>query len=118
MTTPKALLKALDLRDGHRCAWHWEGACDVETLSPHHRANRGHGGRRSLDRLSNLIWLCAFNSLIESDADAARAARIRGIKISSFAEPSQVPIHHAVHGLCLLADDGSIVPVSELREAS
>ena len=119
VTTPKALLKALDLRDGHRCAWHWEGVCDPETLSPHHRANRGHGGRKSLHRLSNLVWLCSsMNGLIESDADAAQAARGRGIKISSFTEPSSMPILHAVHGSVLLGDDGSVVPANELQVAS
>ena len=117
MTTPKPLLRALDARDGHRCAWHWEGQCDPETFSPHHRANRGAGGRKSLNRLSNLVWLCSeVNGRIESDADAAEAARKRGVKISSFAEPSSVPIYHSVHGHVLLSDDGSVVP--ELREAS
>lgn len=109
MTTPKALLKGLDARDGHRCAWHWEGACDTETLTPHHRSNRGMGGSRSKNRLSNLVWLCAeFNGLIESDSALAEVARGRGIKVSSHAEPSHEPIIHAVHGRCLLADDGSV----------
>lgn len=119
MSTPKPLLKALDLRDGHRCAWHPAGMCDAETLVPQHRANRGHGGRKSLHRLSNLIWLCSrLNSEIESDAVTAVLARRTGIKISSFAEPSSVPIHHSVHGLVTLGDDGSVVPAVELREAS
>lgn len=52
MTTPKRLLKQLDQRDGHRCAWHYYGACDLDTLTPQHRVNRGHGGRKSLDRLT------------------------------------------------------------------
>lgn len=115
MTTPKALLKALDLRDGHRCAWHQPGQCDPETLVPQHRANRGHGGRKSLHRLSNLIWLCSrVNGEIESDAVTAVLARRTGVKISSFAEPSEVPILHAVHGLVLLDDVGGMSQVSDM----
>ena len=114
MSTPKALLQALDARDGRACAWHWVGACDPETLSPHHRANRGHGGRPSLNRLSNLVWLCSeMNGLVESSADAAQAARDRGIKISSFAEPSRERIRHAVHGRVFLNDDGTVSPCME-----
>lgn len=109
MSTPAALLKGLEARDGHRCAWHWEGACDPATLVPHHRSNRGMGGSRSKNRLSNLVWLCSdMNGLIESDSTYAESARGRGIKVSSHAEPSHEPIIHAVHGRCLLNDDGSV----------
>ncbi len=113
MTTPKALLKALDLRDGRVCAWHGV-ACGVDTLSPQHRANRGAGGRKSLHRLSNLVWLCSrLNSEIESDAVTAVLARRTGIKISSHAEPTREPIHHAVHGFVLLSDDGTVSRVEK-----
>jgi len=116
VTTPKALLKALDLRDGRVCAWHGV-SCGEDTLSPHHRANRGAGGRPSMNRLSNLVWLCShWNGLIESNADAAQVARDRGVKISSFAEPSRERIRHAVHGLVLLADDGSVSSIPETVE--
>lgn len=104
MTVPKKLLAGLDARDGHRCAM-----CGTEsdTLVPHHRANRGMGGRKSLDRLSNLVWLCSGeNGLVESDPEMAAIARAKGIKISSHDEPSFVPIHHAVHGRVLLDDYG------------
>ena len=108
MSTPKALLKALDLRDGRVCAWHGV-TCGEDTLVPQHRANRGHGGRKSLHRLSNLIWICsALNSDMESDAVTAVLARRTGIKISSHAEPSAESIHHAVHGKCFLNDDGTV----------
>lgn len=108
MTLSKPLQRAMDARDGHRCVWHWEGACDAETLVPHHRVNRGMGGRRSLNRLSNLVWLCsAVNGLIESDPEWADSARKRGIKLSGHAEPSDVLIVHAVHGSVWLLDDGT-----------
>ena len=113
MTTPKALLKALDARDGRVCAWHGV-SCGVDTLVPQHRANRGHGGRKSLHRLSNLVWICsALNSEIESDAVTAVLARRTGIKISSHAEPSAEPIDHAVHGRVFLSDDGTVTPCME-----
>lgn len=105
----KTLERALDARDGHACAWHYVGACDTDTLVPQHRANRGMGGRRSLERLSNIVWLCSeVNGLIESDATYAESARARGIKISSHDEPSHAPILHAIHGRCLLDDDGAV----------
>jgi hypothetical protein len=106
MNTPKALLRQLEQRDGHACAM---CGVDDETLVPHHRANRGIGGRRSLDRLSNLVWLCSLdNGRIESDAGWAAEARALGIKISSHDEPSHVPMIHPRHGRCLLADDGTV----------
>jgi hypothetical protein len=108
--TPKALLKALDNRDGHRCAWHEGGLCDQQTLVPHHRANRGMGGRKSANVMSNLVWLCSeMNGRIEAQALFASVARGRAIKISSHDNPEHVPIIHAVHGRCLLLDDGSVV---------
>lgn len=104
---PSRLLKGLDARDGHRCAWHT--TCDTDTLVPHHRSNRGMGGRKSLDRLSNLVWLCSeANGLIESDGSYASDARLRGIKISSHSEPSSVAVHHSVHGIVRLLDDGTV----------
>ena len=114
MTTPKRLLKALDARDGHQCAWHPVGMCDPDTLTPQHRANRGHGGRPSLHRLSNLVWLCSrLNGAVESDALTAEVARDRGVKVRSHDDPARVPIRHAVHGLVLLTDDGPPTPITE-----
>jgi len=103
MTTPKALLKALDKRDGHRSAW--TGNTD-DTLVPQHRQG-GMGGRRNKHRLSNTVWLeSSINGWIESDPEWQAEAVRRGIKVSGFSEPSLVPIHHAVHGLVLLDDAG------------
>lgn len=108
MTTPKALLKALDARDGHVCAWHGP-SCGTDVLVPQHRANRGMGGRSSLNRLSNLVWLCSgTNGLVESRTEWAIQARVLGIKISSHADPDAEPITHAVHGRCFLNDDGTV----------
>ena len=107
MTTPKALLKSLDHRDGRRSAW--TGVENDPTLVPQHRQG-GIGGRKDKHRLSNVVWLeSSLNSLIESDPEYAREARRRGIKISNFVDPEHVPILHAVHGLVLLTDGGLVI---------
>jgi hypothetical protein len=112
----KKLLKALDERDGHKCAW---TGIESETLVPHHRSNRGMGGRKSLDRLSNLVWLSShLNDRVESDFEHAESAREKGIKLSSHAEPSDEPIFHAVHGWVLLDDEGGITPASYVRDSN
>lgn len=106
MSTPKALLKALTERDGHRSAWTGN---DVDTLVPQDRANRGMGGYKGNQRLSNFVWLESWiNGLIESDANWATEARLRGIKISRYEEPTLIPITHAVHGRVILNDDGTL----------
>lgn len=117
---PKRVLRALGDRDGNRCAWHYEGACDAATLVPHHRMNRGMGGSPSGDALGNLVWLCAeINGLIESDAHAARAARSRGIKVPRNGRYAarEIPVMHAHHGLCLLGDDGTVAPLKVAEAA-
>jgi len=106
MTVAKRLLNGITKRDGHRCAICGD---DNETLVPHHRAGRGMGGRRSLDRLSNLVWTCSLeNGLMESDPEFAVIMRTKRIKISSHDEPSHVWLFHAVHGRVLLDDDGGV----------
>lgn len=113
---PKRLLTALDNRDGHRCAWHWEGACDPSTLVPHHRQNRGMGGSRDGNNLANLVWLCAeMNGFIEADARAAWAARRRGVKVPRNGRytAADIPILHAVHGWGLLGEDGGVVVLKD-----
>lgn len=107
---PKRLLKKLDERDGHRSVW---TGIESDTLVPHHRVNRGMGGRPSLDRLSNLVWLEAdINGFLESDAGYATEARRRGIKLSSHADPALVPVEFP-DGLFWLTDDGRRVPAGQ-----
>ena len=99
--TPKRLLKALDARDGRKCMWHGAG-CAHDILVPQHRANRGMGGRPSLMVLPNLLWVCSpVNAWMESMASWAAEARARGIKISTHADPEQVPVRY-VDGWFLL----------------
>ena len=107
--TPKWLLRGLETRDNHRSAW--TGA-DVPDLVPQHR-HGGMGGRKSKQRLSVVVWLeSLINDLIESDPGWQAEAKRRGIKISGFANPELTPIQHAVHGWCLLNDDGSVSPLN------
>jgi hypothetical protein len=82
---------------------------DDDTLVPQHRVNRqmggaGKGSNRHLP--SNLIVLCHnFNSLIESDAEAAREARARGWKLQSWQNPSVEPVWSQVKSEWLRLDD-------------
>jgi hypothetical protein len=106
MSTPKALLKALQTRDEHRSAWTGD---DCPELVPQHRQG-GMGGSRFKHRLSNVVWIeSSINGLIESDPGMQAEAKRRGIKISQHDNPEHVPIIHAVHGRCLLLDDGTVI---------
>lgn len=90
-------------RDAGRC---WHCGLDDETLVPQHRVGRGMGGSKTRDRPSNIIVLCsAFNSLIESDADAARIARSKGWKLDSWVDPEFEPVFDSVEQCWFLLDD-------------
>lgn len=81
MSLSKALLKKLQERD--KWCWH----CGSTDLVPHHRKNRQAGGSKLLDRLDNIILVCAqYNGLMESDADVAEQARKFGHKLRSWEE--------------------------------
>lgn len=110
-TTPKGLLRGLDERDGHTCAW---TGMTSDTLVPQHRQGRGMGGSKAAHRLSNLVWLdSTLNGLIESDPAMQAEAVRRGIKVSRYEDIEEAKIEHAVHGLCRLLDDGTVVPVEQ-----
>ena len=104
MSTPKRVLKAIEARDGHECAWHGE-SCGTDTLVPQHRQG-GMGGSRTKHRLSNVIWLCSLlNGDIEAVAELAAEARRRGIKISQHTDPCLIPVEYP-DGRYWLTDDG------------
>lgn len=108
---PKAILKAITARDGHRSAWTGD---DTDTLVPQDRGNRGMGGTR-IYNLANYVWLEShINGLIESRADWATEARRRGIKISKFSDPRLEPIDHAVHGAVFLDNQGGVTPADDI----
>lgn len=86
------------------------GAClhcgETERLSIQHRAGRGMGGSKSLNRASNLIVLCSdMNSRIESDADVAESAKRNGWKLERWQEPLLEPVWYATEGRWYLLDD-------------
>lgn len=86
--TPKEFQKYLE-RDRH--CWH----CGMEEdLIPHHRMNRGAGGKNSkANQSSNIIVMCAYiNGLMESDWRWANTARQYGWKISSYQNSEEIPI--------------------------
>ena len=87
---------------------------DTETLVPNHRANRGAGSPKSLNKPSNILVLCSMmNGLIESDAKAAATARRYGWKLSKWDNPAEKPYYDLLDGKWyLLGDDftkGAIV---------
>ena len=87
-------LKLLRLRDNH--CWH----CGAENdLVPHHRMNRGMGGRPSLDVLENIIMVCSqYNGEMESVAYVATQAKKWGHKLSSYEKFSK-PVFDRADGL-------------------
>lgn len=100
----KKLLAALRERDGDVCAW---TGLETDRLVPHHRANRGAGGFKGADRLSNLILVdSVVNGRFENDLQ--RRAQLLGFKISRYSDPEAISLFHKVHGWVLLKDDGSM----------
>jgi len=86
----KAYLKRIWQRDNGQC---WHCGTDDDTVVPHHRANRGHGGSKIADRPSNVILMCAIhNGLMESDVNVFREARENGWKISRHSIPTEIPL--------------------------
>lgn len=82
----------MDARDGRVCAFHGP-SCPADVLVPQHRANRGMGGLKSLNRIANLVWLDSYlNELVESNALTARDLTKLGIKISTHVKPELVPV--------------------------
>ena len=73
---------------------------------PNHRANRGAGSPKSLNKPSNILPLCSMmNFLIESDAKAAATARRYGWKLSKWDNPTEKPFYDLLAGKWFLLDD-------------
>jgi hypothetical protein len=93
------------LRKRDSGCWH----CGVDETVPHHRLNRGMGGSPSLDRLSNVILICATYSAIASKG------REQGHKLRMGADPSKSPVFDANDGEWYLLDDlGNRVNIEEI----
>lgn len=84
MAIPAKTKRLVLERDGHRCvlqlAW-----CQLVATDADHRANRGHGGARSLDRTSNLIAACRrCNGAKEDATEEVRDELVRrGVRVNS-----------------------------------
>lgn len=77
-----------------------------DTYVPQHRANRGMGGSKLLDRPANVIVMCSeLNGLIESNADLAVLARAFGWKLERWQVPEEVPIYDRATGQWWLLDN-------------
>lgn len=105
--TPSDVQTILE-RDGHKCP-----LCGKRATTANHRANRGAGGFRGANVLSNGCAICDdCNGRIESDADLAQLARARGVKLSRYDDPAAVPYLHPILGMFVLLDDaGNCWPV-------
>ena len=109
MPVPKKLMQALRERDGDVCAF---TGVESDRLVPHHRANRGAGGYKAGDRLSNLVLVDSIvNGRFEHDLQ--KRAQLLGFKISRYSDPEAVSLFHKVHGWVLLKDDGSMVMLGD-----
>lgn len=95
-------------RDQWRCAWCGDGLDGTSEL--HHRRPRGMGSSRLpwVNLAGNGVYLHArCHTVVESQ----RAGAIEDgflVSMNGVAVSSEVPIRHAVHGRCLLGDDGSV----------
>ena len=106
MMNKKSCQKFID-RD--KCCSHC-GTTD-DTLIPQHRANRGMGGSRALDRPSNIIVLCsAANFMLESNARFADLGRKFGWKLERHQVPEFTPVYMG-DGWWLLDNDFNRTPV-------
>lgn len=77
-----------------------------DTYVPQHRAGRGMGGSKLLDRTANIMVLCSeLNGRIESDADLAEQARAFGWKLYRHQVPEDEPIYDRVTGEWYLLDN-------------
>jgi hypothetical protein len=95
--------------DRDKCCVHC--GTDDDTLIPQHRANRGMGGSKALDRPSNIIVLCsAANFMLESNAKFAEVGRLYGWKLERHQLPELTPVH-MIDGWYLLDNNFNKTPV-------
>ena len=89
-----------------------------DTFIPQHRANRGMGGSKALDRPSNVIVMCSdMNGRIESDAEMAAIARDYGWKLQRWQAPDQTPFYDLATRKWYLIDNDYNREITEKRAA-
>lgn len=105
----KAMKTKLQERDPY--CWH---CGEINDLVIHHRKNRGMGGSKNLDMLSNLMRICnEYNVAIESVAGRADIARGFGHKLRQW-DVTSAPVYDECDGLWYVLDDiGGKTPTEE-----
>lgn len=103
-------------REGYCCAW-----CGRQLLtgprSIQHRVARQMGGRPDAEanRPSNLLLLCGTATTPGGchlwAEQRSEEARVAGLWVPSWQDPAEVPVLHSQYGLCLLTDDGTVIPL-------
>ena len=79
---------------------------ETETISPHHRLNRGMGGSKERDKPANIIVLCSWlNNALESETKWASKAREYGWKLRSGEDPLETWYYHLPAGEWRLNDN-------------
>ncbi|MBW0275031.1 hypothetical protein ATM97_27910 [Nocardia sp. MH4] len=107
----RAVVELVRARAGERCercAWMLHGNGQI-----HHRVPRGMGGSKAawINRPPNLVLLCLqCHSWAESYRESAMDA---GWLVLRRHNPAATPVHSVLHGVVLLADDGSVVPARD-----
>jgi hypothetical protein len=78
---------------------------EINDLVIHHRKNRGMGGSKLLDNMSNLLRICnEYNVAMESVSVRADAARELGHKLRQWDDTS-APVKDECDGMWYILDD-------------
>lgn len=119
----KATFDLVVIRDFESCAYCGLGVAGVRgsDFSLHHRRPAQAGGDRTREAHApgNLVLLHGHGTdgchgLVESRR--SRSVEL-GLLVKRPFPPAGMPIKHAVHGWCLLDDDGSVTTSPQLEEA-
>lgn len=108
-TGPTDEIKALVIARDGGCVRAAAGECFGRVVC-NHRANRGMGGSRQLNRPSNLVAACFFcNGWFEDHPEEARAA---GWKLRRTDDPTMVAVKYPDGRRWLLDDEGGRILLS------
>lgn len=121
----RTIRELVKLRDEWRCCVCGESVYDKQA-SIHHRRNRGSGGSGdpAINRPSNLLLVCGTGSTGCHGALTDNAQRLVALDagwivlLNTTDDPIDVPVHHAVHGLIYLDDEGGWSPVPHVDGAA
>lgn len=109
----KSLLKLLLDRDKY--CWH---CGETDTLVPHHRKNRGMGGRKSLDVPNNLILVCSeYNYLMEADSKILIQATVWGHKLRQTDSLFELVFDNVLNQWFELNNEGKKYAVTDKRSS-